>query len=212
MDEQYDGVYGGITPFRFGRCLPYQDAENELSDFRGATVGSGGGTVGGGAAAAAATAVGLPPQQSLRRLRYEGEAAAAEAGAGAGGGGAGGASGGAAGGTLPAQMSAGAAGAGLEKEGQEGQQQEQEGQEEGQQEEGQAAVRLRSGFLYLRDEGVEAGAVPLPRKYQLPGLDIYGLRGQQYGGGGSGGGKEGGDAVAAGVQGTGAVVDGVRLG
>ncbi|GLI71828.1 hypothetical protein VaNZ11_017194 [Volvox africanus] len=38
MDEQYDDMYDAIPAFSFGRCLPYQDLENEWSSFRGAVV------------------------------------------------------------------------------------------------------------------------------------------------------------------------------
>ncbi|KAG2435121.1 hypothetical protein HXX76_007206 [Chlamydomonas incerta] len=224
MDEQYDSLYGGIGPFRFGRCLPYQDADNEQSDFRGATVGGGAAGVVGGGGSGGGGGGGGGAARSLQQ--QEGYAAVAQAAAAAA---AGGGSGG--GGKAVGALSAEASTAGSVARPQEGpvgpvgpegqvapvEQQEREGQQEGgpegQQEEQQrpaAAVRLRSGFLYLRDEGVEAGAVPLPRKYRLV-RDIYGLREQQYGGGATGAGAAAAGDAAAAAAGMGGV-DAVRLG
>lgn len=38
MDPQYDRLYDSIPPFRYGKCLPYQDLDNEVSVFRGVSV------------------------------------------------------------------------------------------------------------------------------------------------------------------------------
>lgn len=35
MQPCYDDYYAGLAPFAFKRCLPYQDADNEVSPFRG---------------------------------------------------------------------------------------------------------------------------------------------------------------------------------
>ncbi|KAG2501026.1 hypothetical protein HYH03_000846 [Edaphochlamys debaryana] len=73
MDERYDDLYGSIEPFAFGRCLPYQDTDNERSPFRGAVLPArrrleaGGRLVAAAAGAGAAAAAGGAGGQAAER-------------------------------------------------------------------------------------------------------------------------------------------------